>query len=362
MWTKNREDNLKLVFSANVMCDRHEVDNLLSKIMFLGHFPNKRLFMQFVTIIPFFQREIGILQQSVKSALRQKVANHILIIDDGSPVPAHQELSIAGLSAHPDITVINQPNGGASVARNRGLDYLQALPFAVDAVAFLDSDDLWDDGHLQRARWSFTQGFDFYFADHQRSDWKSGKFQRHGLQIRDYPLVSGSEDIHEWHGSLSVAALDRHLVVTSSVVMCYQLATLIRFPRLALLEDDTSWAMAYQRGARVCFSSHLDVHMGKGVNISQDGVWGSQQSLRKTLTLIDGWQGAVQSLDLVLEPAIHDIWLRHLDVLLKDLARQALFGDLDTRIYVLRKPAAWSLLLKGICRLIKSRLKKLINN
>ena len=94
---------------------------------------------QISIIIPFFQKEEGILQKAVLSALNQKdVDNYkIIVVDDGSPIPASQELDQL-LTAHPNkIEIIKQRNKGSGAARNLGLEN---IPCDTEYVAFLDSD------------------------------------------------------------------------------------------------------------------------------------------------------------------------------------------------------------------------------
>lgn len=72
---------------------------------------------------------------AVRSVLEQThPVFEVLVIDDGSPD------DIAGaLSGFPSqVRVIRQPNGGASAARNRGLDEARG-----EWIAFLDADDEW---------------------------------------------------------------------------------------------------------------------------------------------------------------------------------------------------------------------------
>jgi glycosyltransferase involved in cell wall biosynthesis len=85
-------------------------------------------------IIPAW-RAASTIGAAVQSVLAQTVAVHeVLVIDDGSPD------DIAGaLRGYPShVRVIRQENGGASAARNRGLDEARG-----DWIAFLDADDAW---------------------------------------------------------------------------------------------------------------------------------------------------------------------------------------------------------------------------
>jgi len=92
-------------------------------------------------IMPCFNAENN-LCRSVSSVLTQTYSNWELItIDDGS-----QDNTLAYLLAQTDnrIKVLSQENRGVSAARNTGLAAASG-----DYVAFLDSDDTWDNDFLQ---------------------------------------------------------------------------------------------------------------------------------------------------------------------------------------------------------------------
>ncbi|MBY0361669.1 MAG: glycosyltransferase [Phreatobacter sp.] len=94
-------------------------------------------------VIPCYNRAQTI-RRAIDSALAQELAEiEILVVDDGS---ADDSRGI--VSAHPDFRVrllARARNGGASAARNTGIAAARG-----EWVAFLDSDDLWLPGKLQR--------------------------------------------------------------------------------------------------------------------------------------------------------------------------------------------------------------------
>src|SRR5262245_41293475 len=109
-------------------------------------------------IIPYFQRQTGILSKAIASVFSQREVDdsEIYVIDDESPVPPDQDLAGFDRSR---IHVIRQKNKGCAGARNRGLD---CLPGDATYVAFLDSDDTWSSGHLSNALVALERGYDFY--------------------------------------------------------------------------------------------------------------------------------------------------------------------------------------------------------
>jgi len=102
--------------------------------------------------------------------LRQKLPSDalrvdIIVVDDGSPVPARKELE--GLTIAPPfcLRLIEQPNAGVATARNTAL---AAVAADTTYIAFLDSDDIWDPDHLATGLDALGRGYDFYFCDGRR--------------------------------------------------------------------------------------------------------------------------------------------------------------------------------------------------
>lgn len=80
--------------------------------------------------------------RAIDSVLAQTFpASEILVIDDGSP----DDLAAAVARYGDRVKLVRQANGGASSARNRGLDLA-----AGDLVALLDADDQWTPDKLAR--------------------------------------------------------------------------------------------------------------------------------------------------------------------------------------------------------------------
>ncbi len=103
----------------------------------------------FVSIIIPAYKAAGTIRRAVDSALNQtRPPDEILIIDDGSP----DDIAPA-LAGYPDhVRLIRKPNGGASSARNFGIDHAQGT-----FISFLDADDYWEPAKLQRQLAVFEQ-------------------------------------------------------------------------------------------------------------------------------------------------------------------------------------------------------------
>jgi glycosyltransferase involved in cell wall biosynthesis len=90
-------------------------------------------------VIPCFNgsRYLG---ATIRSVLAQTAPPmEILVVDDGS---TDDSASVAG-SFGQAVRIIQQPNQGESVARNRGIDEAKG-----EWIAFVDADDLWEPGKL----------------------------------------------------------------------------------------------------------------------------------------------------------------------------------------------------------------------
>ncbi len=92
-------------------------------------------------VIPVFDAG-GRLLEAIASVERQRYEPlEIVVVDDGST----DDTPVLIESLGPRVRALRQPNAGPAAARNRGLAAAQGELFA-----FLDADDLWPDGKLQR--------------------------------------------------------------------------------------------------------------------------------------------------------------------------------------------------------------------
>lgn len=92
-------------------------------------------------IIPSFNRR-NLLPRALDSVLQQtRPADEIIVVDDGSTDGTAAMLA----SRYPQVTLLQQNNGGVSKARNRGIHHASG-----DWIALLDSDDTWLPQKLQQ--------------------------------------------------------------------------------------------------------------------------------------------------------------------------------------------------------------------
>lgn len=231
-------------------------------------------------IIPYFQREEGILARAVASVMAQhlppNLALHVLVIDDASPRPATADL--ADLQMVPGVTleVVQQTNAGPGGARNRGLDIAEQQG-NFDFVAFLDSDDIWRPTHLQDALSALNRGYDFYCCDNSR-DGIFARFSEDVALLNDHgrALAARATTLDPEGPVLGFAAheLDDEFVTgylshTSTVVLRAARIRGLRFdPELRnASEDRMFWLTVVLSGAPVVISWRCNVSCGRGVNV-----------------------------------------------------------------------------------------------
>jgi succinoglycan biosynthesis protein ExoW len=229
-------------------------------------------------VIPFYQREAGILSRAIAGVaaqvLPEGLALRVYVVDDASPRPAREEL--ADWTGRLDIDLIQQANGGPGRARNAALDRI-AADGDVDVVAFLDSDDIWHPHHIADALAALDQGYDFYCCDNVRPG-------AYVLFSEHFPVLAG--------GGAGLAA--RSVVVdpdgpvrgfapqelcddiavsyishTSTVVVRADAIGTLRFdPDLRSAgEDRMFWLMLALSGVRIAISWRVSVSCGQGVNL-----------------------------------------------------------------------------------------------
>jgi len=257
-------------------------------------------------IIPFFQRKSGLLQRAVRSVLAQQGIDdwHIIIVDDGSPVDPMKELGPLESELAGRVTLVRQPNRGASAARNTALNRLDRHQ---PIVAFLDSDDIWNDGHLQRLCTAFAAGADFYFENYHRYDEPLPRFSRSDLTGHRIECADNKEELYWLDGDFFDILLNGSPATTSTIAYRHAKAPHLRFRTdLWFCEDIFFWMQMSRIAQKVAFSRILGVHCGKGINISE-GAWGTLK-LAKVFLSHSRYHHLVRS-EFVLTPE-QDRWTR----------------------------------------------------
>ena len=241
-------------------------------------------------IIPYFQREAGLLRQCVLSVLNSSGSDgaRVIVVDDGSPRPAEQE--IGDLQNGTAVAIVHQDNAGPSAARNTGLDQVgETTPF----VTFLDSDDQWTGPFLEDAVHALSQGFDLFIGNSRRSgiveprfEW--GKDVAAKLLPDKHRLVDKEHELYEYKGDF-FDLLVRRTNIIGPTTMAYRRD---RFPSVRFREslfqgEDRLFKLTLGQGLkRVAFSPRIYAEEGEGVNIFDKAGWKTEGSLRLTSSYI----------------------------------------------------------------------------
>jgi succinoglycan biosynthesis protein ExoW len=223
----------------------------------------------FTVVIPFYQKEAGILSRALNSIFAQDFQDFdIVIVDDESPLPAAVELEHFEKERMSRIRVVRQENGGPGAARNTGLDH---VPEETRFVALLDSDDIWLPGHLKNA-FDFMTRFDAqcYWASMQASE----EFYYHygiaelekkegGKRLESDPLVIEIPDL------ASVMLRDWAFLHLSCMVMARPVFQTVRFePSLRLAAEDVLFfADCILKSSRTILCDEPGAARGMGINI-----------------------------------------------------------------------------------------------
>jgi len=231
-------------------------------------------------VIPYFQRQAGLLHRALSSICAQEYRpSQVVVVDDGSPHAASEEITAPLRNAVRGLTVIRQANQGVAAARNAALD---ALGEEVTAIAFLDSDDYWEPAHLRNAAVALSRGADFYFANLRTEGTTTDRFRHHDLpdEARPVPEAPG---ILQWTGSAVELLVVNGMVMTSAVVFRRALMPEVRFPRTlrgAGGEDYWVWWALLACSSVIMYCPEPTVTYGTGgVGIWQHASFGSVRFL-----------------------------------------------------------------------------------
>jgi len=225
--------------------------------------------MTIAVIIPFYQRQDGILRRALASVFAQEMTDwRAIVVDDASPHPAREELAPLGAGERDRISIIEQANKGPGGARNTGLDALDGGDLA---AAFLDSDDVWVPGHLARAHAALTahegqlylaavgggDGFD-YHAD-----------MRAILERWSHAEVATEPPLYEIEALGERLLRDWSFMHLSSMVLAAPLAARVRFePALRLAAEDVLFfSDAVRQSARTLVCTAPGAVRGHGDNL-----------------------------------------------------------------------------------------------
>jgi succinoglycan biosynthesis protein ExoW len=244
-------------------------------------------------VIPYYQREPGVLRRAVNAALRQRriTSLSIVIVDDGSPWPAQEELKDLPSEQRVRLTVLTQRNAGPGAARNVGLE---SLDHDTTYVAFLDSDDVWAEGHLENAIVGLEKGYDFYFSDFRFSDYKTTSAFARARRIDPaaHDLLDMERGLYAYRGDMLDQILVRGNVIgTPTVVYRFSKYPALRFREEFYNGQDYLFWLDFSRlSSSIVFSTQVECDCGVGVNIYSGAGWGSDRSLQRLKNELLVWK------------------------------------------------------------------------
>lgn len=243
-------------------------------------------------VIPYYQRTQGVLAGCVKSILAQEgpFDLQVVIVDDGSPLPAEEDLRVAGCM-DPRVRIVRQPNAGAGAARNKALD---SVSLAADYIALMDSDDQWEDPYLAVAVQALHEGCDLFFSDSRRFSQKATRFNweddpRLNLRAEDHVLIDAGQALYQYRGDFFDYAVRRSSIMSSSAMIYRRsVAPDLRFNEHLRNGQDRLFKLHLSRlVGRVAFSPRVLCVEGEGVNIFDSASWGTPKALLLSSSYID---------------------------------------------------------------------------
>lgn len=220
-------------------------------------------------IIPFYQKEPGILTRALASVFAQEFKDFdIIVVDDESPYPADGDVVTFSQEERARIRILRQENAGPGGARNTGLDHVSP---ETEFVAFLDSDDAWTAGHLALAHAAMTR-FDAncYFASITGGDAFYYHFGIDDLEKTEtVERLSENPLLIEIPGLTQVMLKNWSFLHLSSMVIGRPLIDTVRFDaalRLAA-EDVLFFCDCVLAAHRVVLGGVAGAVRGEGINI-----------------------------------------------------------------------------------------------
>jgi succinoglycan biosynthesis protein ExoW len=203
----------------------------------------------------------------------------MVIVDDESPVSPQGELSDL-LSQFPDrFKIIRQKNAGCFPANNTALQHVSS---DTDFVACLDSDDDWEDCHLEHAVWALERGYDLFFSDFYQLNQRITAFNRaKRIDVAKHKRIHLAEPIHEYQGDMVNQIITGNIIGTSTVVYNFK-----KFRDLRYLQNFNHtgpeyifWIALAAGSEKIAFSSIPECRYGGGVNIFSESSWGTDKFL-----------------------------------------------------------------------------------
>ncbi|MBP9877565.1 MAG: glycosyltransferase family 2 protein [Alphaproteobacteria bacterium] len=225
--------------------------------------------LKIAVVIPFYQKEAGLLRKAIKSAINQdyKCVMDIIIIDDGSPAPAYPECDeLEYDKKRIQIRIIRQKNKGVAAARNLALENVSS---DTDYIALLDPDDEWKPEHLKTI-FKHSQNFDFYFCRHIRYDKEYTAYHKNlqHLSFSKIKPIHNTELIQLKGDVLKEFFLEKFDDIGGTFIINWKKYYNTRFDEeIHLAEDYLFFLKILLQNPKVLYSEKINVRAGNGLNI-----------------------------------------------------------------------------------------------
>lgn len=241
-------------------------------------------------IIPFYQKEEGILRKAVLSILNQKnidgIVVEIVIVDDESPIKANQDLLDLIVPPNFRITLLSQKNTGPGGARNYGISYAYDNP--PDFIAFLDSDDEWLPEHISDGIKALGDDFDFYFCNFTHFTLEIDGFtdlkKNEIWQNKDYyNSFKGDGIVRYYNNEVFKALLKNYISHTSTIIYRFKDKKEYRFDdEIKHAGEDYLMWINLSYNTKCALSTRANVNCGRGINIYFSASnWDSLETINK---------------------------------------------------------------------------------
>jgi succinoglycan biosynthesis protein ExoW len=247
-------------------------------------------------VIPYFQREPGILSNALASIAAQDIDDFevvVIVVDDASPISPEQELgAFAPQNFKGEVRVVKRPNGGPGAARNTGIE---ALLGVTDYIALMDSDDVWAPHHLRLGAHCLDRGADLFFADFQGVEKDKPTYLRGIPELAALEAMSTVEQVHDFEARFCAGGEDSDFARLAATTFVAHLSTLMfsaerlgdarSLTDLPIVEDHVYFLDLALKAKRLAFTFTPSMGMGqKGVKIYGSAhQWGTEADLLRRI-------------------------------------------------------------------------------